>query len=35
MFDTSNYELETPLPKGKIKNVIDLMKDELGGKSNS
>ena len=31
-FDTSNYELHTPLPKGKIKNVIGLMKDELGGK---
>ena len=31
-FDTSNYELPTPLPRGKIKNVIGLMKDELGGK---
>ena len=31
-FDTSNYELDTPLPKGKNKNVIGLMKDELGGK---
>ena len=29
-FDTSNYELETPLLKGK--KVIGLMKDELGGK---
>ena len=28
-FDTSNYELEKPLPKGKNKNVIGLMKDEL------
>ena len=31
-FDTSNYELERPLPKGKNKKVIALMKDELGGK---
>ena len=31
-FDTSNYQLQTPLLKGKIKNVIGLMKDELGGK---
>ena len=31
-FDTSNYELDRPLPKGKNKNVIGLMKDELGGK---
>ena len=36
-FDTSNYELECssidkPLPKGKNKKVIGLMKDELGGK---
>ena len=31
-FDTSNYELDKPLPKGKIKNVTGLMKDELGGK---
>ena len=31
-FDTSNYELERPLPKGKNKKVIGLMKDELGGK---
>ena len=30
-FDTSNYELARPLPKGKNK-VIGLMKDELGGK---
>ena len=27
--DTSNYELDSPLPKGKNKKV---MKDELGGK---
>ena len=26
------YELETPLPKQKNKKVINLMKDELGGK---
>ena len=31
-FDTPCYDLHTPLPKGKIKNVIGLMKDELGGK---
>ena len=28
-FDTSNYELDRPLPKGKNKKVIVLMKDEL------
>ena len=32
-FDTSNYELERPSPKGKIKKVIGLMKDKFGGKS--
>ena len=31
-FDISNYRLERTLPKGKNKNVIGLMKDELGGK---
>ena len=31
-FDTSNYELERPLPNGKIKKVTGLMKDELDGK---
>ena len=31
-FDTSNYELDRPLPKGKNKKIIELMKDELGGK---
>ena len=31
-FDTSNYELERPLPKGKNKKVIGLIKDELGGR---
>ena len=30
-FDTSNYTFDRPLPKGKIKKVIGLMKDELGG----
>ena len=30
-FDTSNFELDRPLPKGKNKKVIGLMKDELGG----
>ena len=29
-FDTSNYKLDKPLPKGKNKKVIGLMKDELG-----
>ena len=31
-FNTSNYELDRPLTKGKNKKVIELMKDELGGK---
>ena len=33
-FDTSNYRplSNRPLPKGNNKNVIGLMKDELGGK---
>ena len=30
-FDTSNYSVDRPLPKGKNKKVIGLMKDELGG----
>ena len=30
-FDTSHYEVNRPLPKGKNKKVIGLMKDELGG----
>ena len=29
--DTSNYEANRPLPMGKNKKVIGLMKDELGG----
>ena len=29
--DTSNFELDRPLPKGKNKKAIGLMKDELGG----
>ena len=29
-FDISNYELDRPLPKGKNKKVIGLMKDKLG-----
>ena len=28
-FDTSNYEINRPFPKGKNKKVIGLMKDEL------
>ena len=31
-FDTSNYEVDRPLPTGKNKKVIGLMKDELKGK---
>ena len=31
-FDTSNYEVKRPLPMGKNKKVISLMKDKLGGK---
>ena len=31
-FDTSNYECNRLLPIGKDKNIIGLMKDELGGK---
>ena len=31
-FDTSNYEVKRPLPTGKNKKVIGLMKDELGRK---
>ena len=30
-FDTSNYDVDRPLPKGKNKKVIGLIKDELGG----
>ena len=30
-FDTSNYEVNIPLPTGKNTKVIGLMKDELGG----
>ena len=30
--DTSNYDLSRLLPRGKIKNVFSLMKDELGGR---
>ena len=31
-FDTSNYELDKPISKGKNKKVIRLMKDELRGR---
>ena len=31
-FDTSNYEVNRPLPTGKKKKVTGLMKNELGGK---
>ena len=30
-FDTSNFETDRPLPRGKNKKVIGLMKHELGG----
>ena len=30
-FDISNYGVDRPLPKGRNKKVIGLMKDELGG----
>ena len=30
--DTSNYEINRPLPAAKNKKMIGLMKDELGGK---
>ena len=32
-FDTSNYELDRPLPKTKNKKVIGLAKNELRGKA--
>ena len=31
-FDTSNFELDRAVPKGKKKDNIELMKDELGRK---
>ena len=31
-FDTSNYELDRPLPNGKNKKLIELIKVELGRK---
>ena len=31
-FDTSNYEVNRPLPTGENKKIIGLMKDELRGK---
>ena len=30
-FKTSNFEIDRPLPKGKNKKIIGLIKDELGG----
>ena len=33
-FDSSNYDLDKSLPKGKNKKAIGLMKDELGFKNN-
>ena len=31
IFDTSNFEIDRPLLKGKNKKVIGIMKEELGG----
>ena len=31
-FDTSNQKLDRPLPKGQNKKVVELVKDESGGK---
>ena len=31
-FDTSDYKVDRPLPTGKNKKVLGLIKDELGGK---
>ena len=31
-FESSNYELSRPLPKGKNKKIIGVLKDELSGK---
>ena len=31
-FDTSSYKCDRPLPRGKNKKVIGLMKDKIGGK---
>ena len=31
-FNTSNYEVNRPLPTGKNKKIIGLMKNKLGGK---
>ena len=30
-FDTSDYKIDRPFPKEKNKNVIGLIKNELGG----
>ena len=32
IFDASNFQIDWPLPKRKNKNVIELIKDKLGGK---
>ena len=32
IFDTLNYEVNRPLPTGKNKKLIGLMKDEFGGR---
>ena len=32
-FDSSTFEIDRPLPKGKYKKLIGLMKEKFGGKS--
>ena len=32
IFDTSNYEFDRPLPKEKIRKVVELTNHKLGGK---
>ena len=33
VFNTSNYQIDRPLPKRKNKKVVGSMKDELGGQT--
>ena len=32
-FDTSNYDIDRPFPKGRNKKVVGLMNNELGGQT--
>ena len=32
-FDTSNFEIDRPLPQGKFEKLYGLMKDEFGGQT--